>query len=102
MLDPQTANMEAVETYIRANAGVTVFPCEYDEDDPQPHREAMAWYDGTTVYLRTDVVERIPGVTLGRTAVMQAFKDRGVLISPKAGQRAGALQGPAHRCREEL
>jgi hypothetical protein len=82
-LDPKAANMAAVETYLRANVGVRVFKTEYDEFAPQPHQEVWAWYDAKVVYIRADKIESIPGVTLGKTAIMQAFADAGMLILPK-------------------
>ena len=79
MLNPQEKNMRAVETYLRTHIGTTVLQRGGLD---KPVGEAMAWYDAGTVYLRADVIERLPGVTLGVGELASAWKAAGLLHEP--------------------
>jgi hypothetical protein len=91
MLDPRTANVRAVETYLRANVGVTVFKCRPGADDPRPNREVVAWYDAETVYVRADKIEGLPGVTLSRNELATALATAGLM-----DERAASAKRTTH------
>ena len=94
MLDPKAANMRAIETYLRTHIGTTVLPRGGVE---RPVGEVIAWYDATVVYLRSDVVEKLPKVTLGRREVAMAFDTAGVLDRPSASRKGLTWQKvPGH------
>ena len=92
LLDPAAKSMRAVETYLRTHVGTTVMRRGVSD---KPSGEVWAWFDKGTVYLRVDVVERLPGVTLGRLEVAKAFRAAGVLLPQGWAQGSCGARSPA-------
>lgn len=83
-LDPETQAVANLRSWVAERWNSDVHPVEADEGIRIPARQALAWYDDSTVYIPANRIVEAAGGTMKETEIGRALNAQGLIAKRKS------------------